>query len=201
MKTSTGRKIVVGVIAFMCFWFYADYQSKKPTPLSQEEIKQIERETAAYDSLKRDTSGGFIYMYNSVFNHRDASNNISAYIKHNIATQKSFLFMKASCKTLATQTYAVFLRTDNDFIDIDYINDVYPLKIVTTSKDIYGVLDIQIGDILTDFLDKISKSTNAYVKFVDIYGGKEFPVSQKEKDAIEQVLLGYQHIKRKALLN
>ena len=156
-----GKTILLLTFAIFAILFYRscesvnEFKKLETSYYTQELQKKRQKEQAAYDSLRRETSGNFLYMRNSIFNHRDKSNNISAYIKYNYSSQKPYLFMKISCCTWATQTYAIFLKADNDFIDIDYVNDVYPLEIQTGNGKMYGILDIQIGEMLTDFLWKI----------------------------------------------
>lgn len=200
MDIKKGHKIIAGVIAVFAFIIYTEYSAEKEqksTTVAQS--INTEEQTAyknAYDNLQKKRVGDFSYMYNSVFEHRDHTNNISIYIKYNHNISKAFLFLKITGATWATRVHTIRLVCDGETMPIEYINDVYPFEASAANKKMYGKLEMQIGGMLTDFLKKMSQGHEVYVYFSGDGVYDKFPVSDKEKQALQEVILAFHNLKR-----
>lgn len=197
-------KIIIVVLCLI--GVYALHRSVKQYKEIQEKIEQEhadkvaqerEKQKEVYNKLVAATKEGFCYLESSVYKHKIFRNNLSAYIKYKIGTQKftPVLYLKISCCTHATDTYSIILQCNGRYLGIDYINDVYPLSIKTSKGKMYGTLEITAGSELREFLWDMTKSPNSSVEFANYnYPNKSFELSADEKKALEEILISYTYL-------
>lgn len=74
------------------------------------------------------------------------------------------------------------------------IGDVYKIE----NKKNGQFIDLQIGQMLTEHLSDISRANTASVRFFnyDVYDIiQEYEITQEQKNAIRQILKGYDYLK------
>ena len=156
------------------------------------ETQQKKRD--AYNALYKYKGGGFEIMQNTYLNHNEGVDNITVYIKHNSAQKKSFLFLKVTCQADAKRTKAITFASNAGYEKLDYVNEAYRLTNIKSNGKNYATLDIQIGEMLTEQLWKMSQTPSASVIFTDHKGDHTFHLTEAEKQGLEQVIMAYRYI-------
>lgn len=157
--------------------------------------KAQDKKKGAYEALYCSNDGNFLIMYNTHLAHDEGENNITAYIKHNKNLKKSFLFLKVTCQADARRTKTVTFASSAGYEKMDYVNEAYRLTSKTVGGKKFATLDIQIGDILTEQLWRMSQTPSASVVFTDHRGDHSFELTETEKHGLEQVILAYKYIR------
>ena len=163
------------------------------------EYQKIQAETQqkkkdAYNALYKYKGGGFEIMQNTHHTHNEGMDNITVYIKHNSAQKKSFLFLKVTCQADAKRTRTITFASNAGYEKLDYVNEVYRLTSINNNGKNYATLDIQIGDILTEQLWRMSQTASASITFTDHRGDHTFQLTESEKQGLEQVIMTFRYI-------
>lgn len=165
----------------------------------ENEYQKIQKETQqknknAFEALYSENDGGFLILRNTHLAHDEGENNITAYIKYNPTLKKSFLFLKATCRADARRTKTVTFASSAGYEKMDYVNEAYRLTSKTVGGKNFATLDIQIGDILTEQLWRMSQTPSASITFTDHRGDHTFQLNELEKQGLEQVIMAFRYI-------
>ncbi len=157
--------------------------------------KAQDKKKDAYEALYCSSNANFLAMYNTHLTHNEGNNNITAYIKHNKALKKSFLYLKVTCQADAKRTKTITFTSNAGYEKLDYVNEAYRLTSINNGGKNFATLDIQIGDILTEQLWRMSQASSASIVFTDHRGDHSFELTETEKQGLEQVILAFKYIK------
>jgi hypothetical protein len=156
---------------------------------------QIAKEANAYHQLKisHDEIEGYYWYKNSHFTHYIHNDGISLYIgKHNKST---YPFMRLKISSVTPDFFGlnhIILYYDGQSMDlpIDYFKD---RNFESNGYSCKEWVDIHIKDNYISFLEKLADSNVAKIRFKGNTSVRDYTITNKEKKAISQVILGYNH--------
>lgn len=204
------------IIGILCFLFVRSCQSTKEFKQLEEQQKQkinkevdsfitkgtinspkdsaqIIKEALAYSKLKKsyDEIEKYHWYKNSFFTHYINDTHISLYIGLKEGYTTPFMRLKLSCVTtdvLGMDMIVLYCDGNTMELPIDYFKE---RNFDNNGRVCWEWVDISIKENYISFIEKMSKGSDVRIRFKGHKFSKDHNVTKTEKQALEQVILGY----------
>lgn len=169
------------------------YSITKNTTTPTKDSTQIIKEAQAYSNLKKsyDDIEQYHWYENSYFTHYINETNISLYIGLKQGSSNPFMRLKLSCKTdkvMGIEHIVLYYDGNTMDLPIDYFKE---RNFDNDGRVCWEWVDIIIKQNYISFIEKMAKGNDVRIRFKGSRFDKDYKVTQLEKQALEQVILGY----------